>query len=227
MTACIYCIDNDILKKLATFDLFDATISLFNASNEQINILDTAKYKFQGDWNKLKKGKLRSPGDQVVNYERTIELTEKLSQIASVGIMNTELFEQLSTIEGIDVGEAILTTCLLQVLQKEEGFQACIFTGDKNFFRALAKVDLPTIQTNFAHRFWCLEQLILKNVDYYGFEPTRARIVPVQECDKAIKAVFGSGMASTPENSLPTLNNYIESLRNETGNLLHPYPNQL
>ena len=227
MTVCIYCIDNDIIKKLATFDLFDETISLFDASNEQINILDTAKYKFQGDWNKVKQGgKLKNPGDKFVNYERTIELTEKLPQIASIGILDTEFFEQLSTIEGIDQGEAILTSYMIQVLQKEEGSQACIFTGDKNFLRALAKVDLPIIQTNFSHRFWCLEQLIRKGIAHYGFEPTCIKIVPVLECDKAIKAVFGSGMESTPENSLAALNSYIENLRQETGNLLHPYPNQ-
>jgi len=227
LTVCIYCIDNDIIKKLATFDLFDETIRLFNASNEQINILETAKYKFQSDWDKVKQGKLRNTGDKFVNYERTIELTEQLPQIVTIGITNTDLFEQLSTIEGIDPGEAVLTSYMTQVLQKEEGSQAFMFTGDKNFLRALANVDLPVIQDNFAHRFWCLEQLIHKDIDHYGFESTRAKIVPVQECDKAIKAVFGSGMASIPENSLPTLNSYIESLRNESGNLLHPYPNKL
>lgn len=227
MTVCIYCIDNDIIKKLATFDLFDETISLFDASNEQINILETAKHKFRSDWNKVKQGRLRNPGDKFVNYERTLELTEQLPQIATIEVINTDLFIQLSTLEGIDVGEAILTSYMTQVLQKEEGSQAFIFTGDKVFLKALAKVNLPIIQTSFTHRFWCLEQLIHKDIDHYGFEPTRAKIVPVQECDKAIKAVFGSGMASTPENSLPTLNNYIESLRNESGNLLHPYPNQL
>lgn len=227
MTVCIYCIDNDILKKLATFDLFSETISLFDASNEQINILETAKYKFKNDWKKFQEGRLRNPEDKFVNYERIIELTEQLPQIFATEITDTDLFEQLSKIEGIDQGEAILTSYVTQVLQKEEGFQALIFTGDKTFLRALAKVDLPVIQVNFAHRFWCLEQLIHKDIDYYGFEPTCAKIVPVLECDKAIQAVFGSGVASTPENSLPTLKSYIESLRNETGNLLHPYPNQL
>ncbi|QQE66718.1 UPF0179 protein [Leptolyngbya sp. BL0902] len=45
MAGRIYCIDNDILKKLATFDLFDETVSLFEASAEQVNVLATAKYK--------------------------------------------------------------------------------------------------------------------------------------------------------------------------------------
>ena len=81
MTVCIYCIDNDILKKLATFDLFSETISLFDASNEQINILETAKYKFKNDWKKFQEGRLRNPGDEFVNYERIIELTEQLPQI--------------------------------------------------------------------------------------------------------------------------------------------------
>jgi len=223
LSGCIYCIDNDILQKLATFDLFDETVKLFDAGSEQINILSTAKYKFQGDWEKLKKGRSRSPEAQFVNYERTIELAERLPQIAKTEI-DTALFEQLSKF--IDPGEAVLTVYVSQILQKDETSKVSIWTHDKNFLRALTKVDLPIVQTIFPYRFWCLEQLILKDIDAYGFEAVRDKIVPVRDCDKAMKAVFGSGELSTPENSLATLNSYIETLRAETGTLLDPYPNQ-
>jgi hypothetical protein len=36
-----------------------------------------------------------------------------------------------------------------------------------------------------------------------------------------------NGLASTPDNSLATLNGYIEELRAETGKLLHSYPNDI
>jgi hypothetical protein len=185
--------------------------------------LSTAKFKFQRDREKRQKGTSRNPEAQFVNYEKTIELAEKLPQIVDAAI-DQDLFVQLSQFEGIDKGEAILTVYTAQILQKIEPTQVFIFTGDKNYLRALAQVDLPVIQANFVHQFWCLEQLILKDIDAYGFEAVRDKILPVRECDKAIKAVFGSGKFSTPENSLATLNSYIETLREETGTLLHPYP---
>lgn len=224
MSACIYCIDNDILKKLATFDLFEQTIKLFDASSEETNILGTAKYKFKRDWEKFKGGRSRKAEDQFVNYERTIELAESLPQIADANI-DSALFVQLSQFEGIDEGETVLTVYVAQVLQKDAASQVFVFTGDKRYLRALAKVNLPAIQQNFSHRFWCLEQLILRGIEAYGFEGIRDKIVPLRECDKAIKAVFGSGESSTPENALATLTSYIEELRRETGSLLHPYPN--
>jgi uncharacterized LabA/DUF88 family protein len=220
----IYCIDNDVLKKLATFELFDETLKIFDASDEQVNVLGTAKYKFQRDLEKFQKGKIRNQQNKVINYEKTIELAEKLPQIAEAEI-NQELFVQLSEFEGIDQGEAILAIHVIQLLQKDAASQPVIFTGDKNFLRALAKVELSVIQANFNHRIWCLEQLILNAINVYGFEIVRDKIVPVRDCDTAIKAVFGSGSASTPENSLATLNGYIAELRAETGLLLHPFPN--
>ena len=223
MAGCIYCIDNDILKKLATFNLFDETVSLFEASAEQINILATAQYKFQGDWKKVKAGKARQAEANAINYEKTIELATTLPQIAQADV-DPDLFIQISQFQGIDQGEAILTVHIAEILQKDEAFQAFVFTGDKNYLRALAAVRLPTFQEILNHRFWCLEQLILRDIQAYGFEAVRDKVVPVRECDKAIKAVFGSGALSTEPNAVDALTSYIETLRQETGDLLHPHP---
>jgi len=63
----------------------------------------------------------------------------------------------------------------------------------------------------------------LRDIREYGFEVVRDKIVPVRDCDKACKAVFGSGAQSTEENVLSAIAAYIETLRAETGNLLHEY----
>ena len=223
MTDCIYCIDNDILKKLATFDLFDETARLFDITPEQINVLATAKYKFRGDLKKLQNGRLRKPEDQIINYEKTLELAEKLPQIAEADV-DRNLFTLLSQFDEIDQGEAILTVYMAQLLQKEGVAQAAIFTGDKRYMRALAQVDIPEIQETLTHRFWCVEQLVLRNIQTYGFEFVRDKIVPVRDCDTALKSVFGSGDLVTESNSVATLKDYIEELRADTGSLLHPYP---
>lgn len=223
MSGCIYCIDNDILKKLATFDLFDETINLFDASPDYINVLATAKHKFRRDWKKFQAGKIRNPEDNIVNYVKIIGLAQNLSQIVETDI-DIDLFSQLSKFEDIDSGEAVLTAHVAQLLQKTEPSEVVILTGDKNYLRALAQIEISLIQDNFTHRFWCLEQLIHRAIGTYGFGTIRDKILPVRECDKAIKVVFGSGQLATENNSMETLNWYIEDLRKETGNLLAPYP---
>jgi hypothetical protein len=220
LSACIYCIDNDIIKKLATFQLFDKTLQLFDASSEQVNILKTAQYKFERDWKRFEGGKSRKPEDPLINYKKVLYLTNTLPKISESDI-DQEIFIQLSNIENIDQGEAILTSHAIQIIQKDKSAQ--IFTGYKRFIKALAKVNLPIIQESLKHRLWCLEQLVLRNIEADGFETIRDLIVPVRECDTAIKSVFGSGFKSTPENSLATLKKYIEECRQEAGSLLNPY----
>ena len=221
MSAYIYCIDNDIIKKLATFQLFNHTIDLFDSNYNQVNILETAKYKFEADWKKFEAGRSRKQEDKIINYKEILRLTQTLPNISQASI-NQELFEKLSSIENIDQGDAILASHTINIIQKD--ISAQIFTGDKRFIRALAKVDLPIIRESLENRVWCLEQLILKNVEVYGFEAIRGLVVPVRECDAAIMAVFGSGLKSNEENSCATLKSYIEKLRQETGSLLYPYP---
>ncbi|MEG4576675.1 hypothetical protein QUA56_28960 [Microcoleus sp. N3A4] len=220
MSSCIYCIDNDIIKKLATFQLFDNTLKLFDASYEQVNILETAKYKFENDWIKFEAGKTRKTEDRVINYKQVLSLTKTLANISQADI-DQEIFIQLSSINNIDQGEAILTSHAIKLIQKDKSAQ--IFTGDKRFIKALATVNLPIIQESLNHRLWCLEQLVLRNIEADGFETIRDFIVPVRECDTAIKSVFGSGLKSTSDNSLATLKKYIEECRQEAGNLLNPY----
>ncbi len=223
MPGCLYCIDNDIIQKLATFDLFDKTIELFEASSTDINILTTAQYKFRRDWEKVKTGRHRNPEAAFVNYERAVELAETLPQIVELTI-DADLFGQLSAFDDIDQGEAILTAYAAQALQKDNVHDVFILTGDKRYLRALTKVKLPSIQELFIHRFWCLEQLVLRNICEYGFEVIRNKVMPVRDCDKACKAVFGSGKLSTEGNAIASLIGYIETLRDETSSLLHPYP---
>ena len=222
MTGCLYCLDNDIIKKLATFELFDETIKLFEADFTEVRVLATAKHKFRGDLKKLEKGRLRRPEARLVNYKKTIALVETLPPIGQADVED-DLFGQLSTFDGIDAGEAVLTTYVAQMLQKDETGEAFILTGDKRYLRALAEVALPELQMLFANRFWCLEQLILRDICEYGFEAVRDKVVPVRDCDRACKAVFGSGLKSTEDNIVLTISGYIEALRAETGDLLHSY----
>jgi len=204
LSGCLYCIDNDIIKKLATFDLFNETVQCFGIEPQQIRILGTAKYKFNQDWAKFKSGKSRKAQDNVTNYEKILELAESLPTILDSEI-DSEVFAALSQDKDIQAGEAILASHIVRVLQQPSPNEAFVLTGDKVFLRTLAMLDIPDIQVSLINRIWCLEQLVLQNVKVYGFEVVCRKIVPVRECDMAIKAVFGSGTQAVPDNALVTL----------------------
>ncbi|MDG2991940.1 hypothetical protein L3556_13505 [Candidatus Synechococcus calcipolaris G9] len=215
----IYCIDNDILKKLATFQLFEQTIKAFNINHQDIRILDTAKHKFRGEWEKFQKGRSRQPDvDRIIDYDQILALAERLSSIKDAP--DPVLFSELAKTEGIDKGDAILTAYAIQTI--ENGADILLFTGDKRLVKALAQVNLPQVGL-LRHRIWCLEQLVLKNIEIYGFEVVKDAIVSRRDCDKAIKAAFGSGTESERHNVKPVLIDYIERLRKEANNLLAPY----
>ena len=87
MSGCIYCVDNDILKKLATFDLFENTITLFNTKFDQIYVLETAKHKFKSDWDKIREGRSKRRKEPFINYERLIKLADFLPRIGNSHII--------------------------------------------------------------------------------------------------------------------------------------------
>ncbi|MDS3860189.1 hypothetical protein RIF25_05160 [Thermosynechococcaceae cyanobacterium BACA0444] len=220
MSDCIYCIDNDILKKLATFQLFEKTIQAFDVNHQDIRVLDTAKRTFRSKWERFQKGRSREPDvDRIIDYEKTLALAESLPSIKEVP--DFVLFSELANTEDIDQGGAILTTYAIQSI--ENGADILQFTGDKRFIKALAQVNLPQVEI-LRHRIWCLEQLVLKNIEIYGFETIKEVIVPRRNCDKSIKSAFGSGLKSESKNTLWVLTESIRILKQEANDLLAPYP---
>ncbi|NJN73369.1 MAG: hypothetical protein HC799_11460 [Limnothrix sp. RL_2_0] len=217
MAGCIYCVDNDILKKLATFQLFDSTLKIFHITYQNVKILGTAKYKFRNSRKKIKSGRSRQASDEVINWDRLIRLTETLPCIENTEI-DLNLFAQLSEYKDIDAGEAELVCQAISLIQKDKLAQ--IFTGDKRFIKALAKVDLQPVHDALKNRILCLEQIVLKNIENLGFEEIRHLVAPVRECDKSIKSVFGSGIHTDKDNAVSTLNGYISDLRKDSNSLL-------
>ncbi|MGO8671963.1 MAG: hypothetical protein ACLQVD_11430, partial [Capsulimonadaceae bacterium] len=96
-----------------------------------------------------------------------------------------------------------------------------VATGDKRSQRALATAPgCESICDRMAGNVICLEQTIVRLIDAIGFETVLERIVPVRECDTAIKAAFGSGLRAENNNVLLSLSARIKELRAETGSLL-------
>ncbi len=219
-----YCLDNDIILKLATCYLFDNTIQTFNISTSEVIILDSFKYKFSRE---IK----RKRGNIIANYniEQALAVTRYCASISElnidVAIYNKLLdFSRTSNDKNnkIDKGEAILISYV--AYQNQHDNSSYLLTGDKRCLKALYNSNLTEVTQCLEHKIWSLEQLILRNIEKFGFDFVKNNVFPVRDCDIVLKAVFGSGELSTSENSIHTLRGYINVLRHETGNLLHPYP---
>ncbi|PSB01538.1 hypothetical protein [Merismopedia glauca] len=215
-----YCLDNDIILKLATCDLLDETLKSLDIDVSILKILETAKYKFSRLQEREAK---RQQGNEPVKYNlaSALSIAESCSKI-SADEVNQNLWLELQNIEGIDAGEAILISYVSYLNQ--QGDPSYLLTGDKRCLRALANCGIAKIVEPLHHQIWCLEQLILKNIEVHSFDLVKQKIVPVKDCDTALKAIFGSGELATLEASQVALTAYIEDLRQHTGNLLHSYP---
>jgi hypothetical protein len=124
----------------------------------------------------------------------------------------------LAEVEGIDPGEQVLfgATAYYDTF--------LLATGDKRCLRALAADSAcRSIYERLSGRVCCLEQIVSLLIPHFGFEEVRSRIVPARECDTALKAAFGSGLAAEEPPVLQHLANRINELRAETGALLY-YP---
>lgn len=204
MPICFF--DNDVILKLAAFDLFGEALNILGVTQQELRVLDTAIHKFRKD----RRLKQKYTDDGIDRAIQIVQYCPKINEKLDPDEMN-----QLSNIEGIDPGEAVLVAAT----RNQEIFY--LTTGDKRFLKALAGASgLNTIRQRLSKRVICLEQLILEAINNYGFMIIRDKIVPVRDCDTAIRAAFGSGQQATQENVVLTLNGYVQELKQQTGDLL-------
>ena len=116
--------------------------------------------------------------------------------------------------EGIDSGEALLVTAT----QDEQDFY--LLTGDKRFLKALAASNLVAIKQRLYKRIICLEQLILYLINYSEFDKVCRRVVSAEFCDQVISDAFNLGRRSQQQTVVKILNQAVEDLRLQTGDLL-------
>ncbi|MEG5057407.1 hypothetical protein QUB60_17870 [Microcoleus sp. A2-C5] len=198
--------DNDIILKLAACNLFDEALTSFDLTKADVRVLPTAIFKFKKNSTKLAKIYTE------VGIQRGIEIVSNCVSIEQA--LHSAEFGALNDLEGIDAGEALLFATTKTV----NDFY--ILTGDKKCLRALASSNLTEIKQRHSRRVFCFEQVILRVIKTCGFEEVREKIVPVRECDTALKAAFGSGPKSTAENTIFILQKYVEELRDQTQQLL-------
>ncbi|MBX3269799.1 MAG: hypothetical protein KF729_06040 [Sandaracinaceae bacterium] len=203
-------VDNDLLHKLLAFDLLRETLDRLGASESDIRILDTARFKFC--LGNAEKGRKRY-GDV---FDK---LAETIPRLNVAGAGQPETRDRLTGHVDLDAGEVIL---LAEAIEDPESF---FLTGDKRCIRALnSKPDLAEVCDTLKRRIWCLEALVGHLIDHCGFETVRARIVPNRQRDRTMQSVFGSGDRATLSAVHEALTHYVDDLRKESGSLLAGLP---
>ncbi|MEA5551658.1 hypothetical protein VB713_11820 [Anabaena cylindrica UHCC 0172] len=227
MSGSFYCLDNDIILKLVTFNLFGDTLTTFSIDASQVKILDTFQYKV-GNSIKRKRGNQISNISQE-NREEALQLTKNYVTLSESSIdkidinIYTKLLNYNDQNNTIDKGEAILISHICYLNQQND--INYLLTGDKRCLRALTNSGFTDVIEHLNRKVWCLEQLILKDIEEFGFDAIQAKIYPVRSCDSNIKFIFGFSEKAPEDRVKEDLKSAIIVLKQETGNLLYPYPN--
>lgn len=199
----IFLIDNDIILKLAHYDLINDVIKAYKLSKEAFRILDTAEFYFR------KNEKLKNKYSGV---EQARAFAENAKTIEIEHYHNGEI-KQLSKINNIDVGEKIL---FLASAYYPEFY---VVTGDKRSLISLAenKNTCKITYKRLKHRCICFEQIILFLIKVFG-DGVLSKMVYTGHCETAMKAIFGT--EPTLQHVVTGLQSYINDCRKETGQLI-------
>ena len=206
--------DNDIVLKLASFDLLEDVAAL--TENREVRVLDALRPQLlrSPKWRK-KYGELAL--ERALSFvENSQTITEAFDLEDSAALIDAHYDNAEGRECAIDGGELVL------ISHAFHNPDARLLTGDKRCLHALGchrhhNARAQIIHASLANRVLCLEAAILWCIRHHGFETLRARVVPQLNCDEAMRAVFGSGMASQEGTVVSGLSHYMNNLEKTVG----------
>ena len=202
----IYFSDNDLLLKLETWNLREEALSLLNARESDICILDT--YRMQ-----LRNGKRK----WVTNYgqetmTRALRFAERV-QVVGDAFSPTELARLVSVVD-LDDGEAVLFAATANVATFR------VATGDKRCLYALHRAtDCWDIAERLRGNVLHLEQVMHRLVEA-NIRPIRAAVQKAPHVDMAVTGAFGQNFRNNSDDVCASLRNSIRQLHTDCGGLL-------
>lgn len=204
----VYFLDNDIILKLAAYNLFWQMADCLKIKQEYFRVLPTASSYVSGNSRRIQQYKEDS-------IQRAKHIANGCQHIQSPS--SSLEYQLLLGIEGIDPGEARIVSAT----QEEQDFY--LLTGDKRLIRALAASNLLSIKQRLYKKIICLEQLMLYVTANSDFDKVRRRVMNAESCDQVISDAFSLSKQSNKETVLQVLNQAVEELRYQTGDLLVEY----
>jgi hypothetical protein len=206
-------LDNDVVDKLAQLDLLQETKTLLISKFGQLVILDTLKYKLCPRKESKRKKRNAIVMSRIENF-----IKEDIIEINCV-IKDEDLINAL-TINPNKLDEEMQ---LLQALFECEN--ELLFTGDKEFLRAISKFDfLDGKLKQISGSVICFEQIIYFLIKSLGFEQVKEKYIQALEAgirvDSALRVCFEGRHLAVEERVIELLIMYISEIRNESGQLL-------
>ena len=204
-------IDNDVIAKLARFDLLIAF-------HKQLK-----KLKYEPRLTPLIDSTFDLAGKSPVPKKvRTLEQRQVIAELAAgcsriaLNDEGHELLKLCYQVEGIDPGDSIWLCVAASTPD------SIVFTGDKRALRSVsASNDCAPIVKRLAGRVVCLEQIVVGLFDEEGYPVVRSRIRLDPEADGAVSSAFPEKVTSRADAML-VLEGKIATLRASTGGLLVP-----
>ncbi len=172
--------DNDILLKLAEYDLLQHACTALSTTPSSIRFQPATKHVILHMRDKAIKGK-ESPYSQRA-FDRAIAFVESASYPT-----DRPNIDWAEGSEGIDFGEAQLASWAV------EADDSLLLTGDKRFMKALAGSPAARhIFDGLRGRVVCLEEILRAIMRTDGVDCVRKAVKHAPKCDQAISFVFGS-----------------------------------
>ncbi len=200
-------LDNDVLGKLASWNLLEDGIRACGFELSDVRYLPTARF-----W-------LGLAGKKECNYPP--EVQDRLRALLSAGQPCADdpaaHDAVLPKVDDIDPGEAIL------LAQAARSASSLLATGDKRCIRAVvAAPGCSTFVQMLAGRVLCLEQVLLRAIERLGFDEVKKRVVGSNQLalDTAVRAAFGSGMQADDINACGSLERRVKTLAGEAAGML-------
>ena len=208
-------IDNDVILKLAKWDLLNELVEIFGGEIGDIYHLPTCKYVLCPQDNPSKA--MKRCGDQAT-IDRIIDFCSSTKPISQP--VDAKWLELLNKIQGIDVGEVLIFAIGAEI------DDSLLYIGDKRSIIALMQaVEVSEIVALLERKIKCLEQVLAEMICIYGVTCVRNKVKSCLPADTAMRLIFSpSGTPSMEMDIWCGLNSYYNDLKKFTGNLLAHFP---
>ncbi len=182
--------DNDVISKLAACDLLDDAVAAMGATNAQVFVLSTFKYRYGLTKNTSSKRQRREQELGKATVQRYARFQQDVGEIQQAPGDLLLLFEDVlllfEDVIDIDSGEAGLFAAACAAPG------SLVVTGDKRCLISLAtSAACSDVASRLASRVMCLEQVIDQVLILKGFEYTRRRILPPLAATRFLKSCLG------------------------------------
>lgn len=185
--------DNDILVKLSQCDLIDEALSVFQCGLDECYVLDSAKHSLY--LNDVEKCVSKRVGSYQ-SYERLCHLVQSCRALGAAD-EDLDVMDELLQIDSIDDGELVL---LMHAFSLYKNQQPYLFsTGDKRALVGIATSPFNRAKQVLFQRVECVESIILKAIQIYGFPHISTKLIQAQalvaadKYDKVLRMAFGTG----------------------------------